>query len=75
MNALKLLKIEQLVCLLLIFINVAMLALGLASGVTSSIIAPLLGIIILVVLYVILWQQAAKVKRMQRENDNKQSKQ
>ena len=75
MNALKLLKIEQLVCLLLIFINVAMLALGLASGVTSSIIVPLLGIIILVVLYVILWQQAAKVKRMQRENDNKQPKQ
>ena len=61
--------------MLLIFINVAMLALGLASGVTSSIIAPLLGIIILVVLYVILWQQAAKVKRMQRENDNKQPKQ
>ena len=72
MNALKLLKIEQLVCLLLIFINVAMLALGLASGVTSSIIVPLLGIIILVVLYVILWQQASKLKRTQRENENKQ---
>ena len=72
MNALKLLKIEQFVCLLLIFLNVVMLALGLASGVMSSIIAPLIGIIILVVLYVILWQQASKLKRTQRENENKQ---
>lgn len=72
MNALKLLKIEQIVCLLLIFINVVILALGLASGVMSSIIAPLIGIIILVVLYVILWQQASKLKRTQHENENKQ---
>lgn len=70
----KLLKIEQIVCLLLIFVNVVMLALGLASGVMSSIIAPLIGIIILVVLYVILWQQAAKIKRQQRDNENKHSK-
>lgn len=60
--------------MLLIFLNVVMLALGLASGVMGSIIAPLIGIIILVVSYVILWQQAAKVKRMQRENENKQQK-
>lgn len=59
MTARQLLKIEKLIALVLVLINLVLLALGIVTGV--SIIGPAIGLVVMAVLYVILVIQEKKL--------------
>lgn len=59
MTARQLLKIEKLIALGLVLINLVLLVLGIVTGV--SIIGPAIGLVVMAVLYVILVIQEKKL--------------